>query len=66
MNTPKIKPYTPSKESLELQRMQIEAKNEAQAELAERQARVAKRNQLRPSLIAANIGMDQTDTLGVS
>ena len=65
MRSAKVKPYQPSKETLELQRMQIEAKKQAESELAERQARIARRNQLRPSLIAANLlEPEKTDTLG--
>tara|TARA_R100001224_G_C3957085_1_gene127804 strand:- start:198 stop:398 length:201 start_codon:yes stop_codon:yes gene_type:complete len=66
MRRPKIKPYTPSKESLALQRKQLEEMNEKKSEIAEKQMRVAKRNMNR-SLISSIADPDQQEsTLGVA
>ena len=67
MRRPKIKPYVPSEETLELQRKQVEEMNEKKAEIAERQLR-ASRSNLRKSLIAsiADVDAEDKDTLGVA
>ncbi len=66
MRRPKIKPYTPSEESLALQRKQLEEMNEQKSELAEKQMRVAQRNMNR-SLISSIADPDQQENkLGVA
>ena len=66
MRRPKIKQYTPSKESLALQRKQLEEMNVQKSELAEKQMRVAQRNMRRSLLDSVADTDEEKNTIGVA